>query len=102
PTQKMQAVAREMNLSETAFVLPAERGGTARVRIFTPHTELPFAGHPTIGTAWVLLDEGVVSPAATALTLEEGIGPVPVRVERTETGSVLWMTHPAVRFGEGS
>jgi len=99
-TETMQAVAREMNLSETTFVLPAEQGGTARVRIFTPHTELAFAGHPTIGTAWVLLDEGVVSPAATALTLEEGIGPVPVRVERTETGSVLWMTHPAVRFGE--
>jgi trans-2,3-dihydro-3-hydroxyanthranilate isomerase len=99
-TETMQAVAREMNLSETTFVLPAERGGTARVRIFTPHSELPFAGHPTIGTAWVLLDEGVVPPAATALTLEEGIGPVPVRVERTKTGLVLWMMHPAVRFGE--
>jgi len=99
-SETMQAVAREVNLSETTFVLPAEHGGTARVRIFTPHAELPFAGHPTIGTAWVLLDEGVVPEPADGLTLEEGIGLVLVRVERTQAVSVLWMTHPAVRFGE--
>ena len=50
----MQALAREIGFSETTFVLPAEDGGTARVRIFTPAAELPFAGHPTLGTAWVL------------------------------------------------
>jgi trans-2,3-dihydro-3-hydroxyanthranilate isomerase len=49
PAERMQQIAREMNLSETVFVLPAEAGGDARVRIFTPLTELPFAGHPTLG-----------------------------------------------------
>lgn len=96
----MRAIAREMNLSETTFVLPPEQGGTARVRIFTPHAELPFAGHPTIGTAWVLLDEGLVRESASELSLEEGIGPVRVRVERRPEGTVLWMTHPPVQFGE--
>lgn len=96
--QTMQAIAREMNLSETTFVFPPEQGGTARVRIFTPHAELPFAGHPTIGTAWVLLDEGVVGSPTSDLVLEEKVGPVPVRVERSPGRLVLWMTHPAVRF----
>jgi trans-2,3-dihydro-3-hydroxyanthranilate isomerase len=96
----MQAIAREMNLSETTFVLPPQKGGTARIRIFTPHAELPFAGHPTIGTAWVLLDEGLVPEPANELSLEEGIGPVRVRVERSPEGTVLWMTHPPVQFGE--
>ena len=53
-TKTMQAVAREMNLSEAVFVLPAEKGGTAKIRIFTPKVELPFAGHPVLGTAFVL------------------------------------------------
>jgi trans-2,3-dihydro-3-hydroxyanthranilate isomerase len=96
----MQAIAREMNLSETTFVLPAQHGGSARVRIFTPHAELPFAGHPTIGTAWVLLDEGLVSARADVLVLEEEIGPVPVRVDSTAARPLLWMTHPPARFGE--
>jgi len=98
--ETMQAIARETNLSETTFVLRAKRGGTAWVRIFTPHAELPFAGHPTIGTAWVLLDEGAVPEPASGLTLEEEIGLVAVRVERNPTGLVLWMTHPPVQFGE--
>ena len=58
----MQKIARETNLSETTFVFPAERPGTAaRVRIFTPAKEMNFAGHPTIGTAWVLRDAGSVA-----------------------------------------
>jgi trans-2,3-dihydro-3-hydroxyanthranilate isomerase len=77
-TGTMQALAREMNFSETVFVLPAEAGGTARIRIFTPTIEVPFAGHPTLGTAFVLgaplqLDE---------IRLETGRGIVPVRLER--------------------
>lgn len=79
---QMQAVARELNLSETVFVLPAESGGTRRVRIFTPGAELPFAGHPTVGTAFLLVALGEV-PAEegdTEVVLEEGVGPVPVRV----------------------
>ncbi|HVH65103.1 MAG TPA: PhzF family phenazine biosynthesis protein [Candidatus Acidoferrum sp.] len=98
-TERMQAIALEMNLSETTFILPPEHGGTARVRIFTPHAELPFAGHPTIGTAWVLLDEGRVVAPTDEMTLEEQIGQVPVRVERKRAPILLWMTHPPVQFG---
>lgn len=78
----MRAVARELNLSETVFVFPPEAGGTRRVRIFTPGAELPFAGHPTVGTAILLVSLGEV-PAVEGeveLVLEEGVGPVPVRV----------------------
>lgn len=99
-TAQMQAIARETNLSETTFVLPPEqRDHAARVRIFTPYVELPFAGHPTVGTAWVLLDEGLVGPDAAGFTLEEGVGPIPVTVDRSGT-VVLWMTHPTAKFGE--
>ena len=97
---QMQAIARETNLSETSFVLPPQaRGHAAQVRIFTPHVELPFAGHPTIGTGWVLLDEGLVKAETDRFTLEEGVGPVPVRVDRGAGGPVLWMLHPPVKFG---
>ncbi|TMC61820.1 MAG: PhzF family phenazine biosynthesis protein, partial [Chloroflexota bacterium] len=92
-TGQMQAIARETNLSETTFVLPAEtRERAAKVRIFTPHVELPFAGHPTVGTGWVLLDEGLVSSDAAAFTLEEGVGPIAVRVDRGGPAIVLWMS----------
>jgi trans-2,3-dihydro-3-hydroxyanthranilate isomerase len=88
----MQALAREMNLSETAFVLPPERGGTARVRIFTPSIELPFAGHPTLGTAFVLA--GPLQSLELRLELAAGI--VPVRLEREGARiSFGWMTQPA-------
>jgi trans-2,3-dihydro-3-hydroxyanthranilate isomerase len=98
---QMQAIARETNLSETTFILPPEkREHAAKVRIFTPYAELPFAGHPTIGTSWVLLDEGLVSRDAPGFTLEEGVGPIPVRVDRSGATGVLWMTHPTVKFGE--
>ena len=83
--------ARELNLSETVYVYPAEEGGHARIRIFTPMDELPFAGHPVLGTAFVL---------AAALQLEEivletGKGLVPVRLEREESRiSFGWMSQP--------
>jgi trans-2,3-dihydro-3-hydroxyanthranilate isomerase len=80
---QMQAIAREMNLSETTFVSPAEGGGDARVRIFTPEVELPFAGHPSVGTAVELVRHGVV-PArepVTPVVLELGVGPTLVEVE---------------------
>ena len=76
-TDRMQAVAREFGFSETTFVLP-DAGGATPVRIFTPDRELPFAGHPVIGTAVALSDEG--GPDARRLTL--GIGPVETRVTR--------------------
>ena len=52
--EQMKSIARELNLSETVYVYPRERGGHAKIRIFTPTTEVPFAGHPTLGTAFVL------------------------------------------------
>ena len=82
----MQALALEIGFSETTFVLPPEQGGTVRVRIFTPVSELPFAGHPVLGTAWVLgapLQRGVVE-------LETGSGIVSVELERDESGAIAF------------
>ncbi|MFN2627100.1 MAG: PhzF family phenazine biosynthesis protein [Gaiellaceae bacterium] len=76
--ERMQRLARELNFSETTFVLPPEQGGHARMRIFTPVRELPFAGHPTLGTAFVLAAPLQLSE----IRLETGIGIVPVRLER--------------------
>lgn len=101
PGAVMQRIAKEMNLSETTFVLrPEQPGSVARVRIFTPGMELPFAGHPTVGTAWVLSTEGLVPGGALEFTLDEGVGPVAVRGVRGSGGLVFWMTHPAVTFGD--
>lgn len=77
-SETMQAIAREMNLSETVFVLPPSVGGHAKIRIFTPRAELPFAGHPTLGSAFVL---GGPLQAET-VRLETGVGIIPVRLER--------------------
>jgi len=79
-TETMQALAREINFSESTFVLTPENGGHAKIRIFTPVTELPFAGHPTLGTAFVL--GGPLQ--REELHLETGRGIVPVRLEREE------------------
>ena len=84
----MQAIARELNLSETVFVLPPETpAGTRRLRIFTPAMELPFAGHPTVGTAVLLAEAGAFGDAAE-IVFEEGAGPVPVRLERGGDGRI--------------
>lgn len=101
PADVMQRIAKEMNISETTFVLPPDDPAhAARVRIFTPAEELPFAGHPTIGTAWVLATQGLVPGEALEFTLEEKIGPVPVRGVSVPGGLAFWMTHPAAEFGE--
>ncbi|NND20046.1 MAG: PhzF family phenazine biosynthesis protein [Silicimonas sp.] len=73
----LQRVAREFNFSETTFVFPPEVGGDAKVRIFTPTSELQFAGHPTVGTAVALSDLGRAGPE---MVLELGVGPIPVTV----------------------
>jgi trans-2,3-dihydro-3-hydroxyanthranilate isomerase len=78
PEETLQPLAREINFSETVFVYPAEQGGHARMRIFTPVTELPFAGHPTLGTAFVL--GGPLQLGEIHLETLRGI--VPVRLER--------------------
>lgn len=89
-TETMQAVAREMNFSETTFVLE-ETPGAAKARIFTPAWELPFAGHPTLGTAWV------VRTSAPALTLCLPAG----QVEVTFAGDGrVWMVPPPVELGD--
>jgi trans-2,3-dihydro-3-hydroxyanthranilate isomerase len=96
----MQRIAREMNFSETTFVLPPEDPAhAARVQIFTPVFELRFAGHPTIGTAWVLANEGLLPDDSLEFTLEEQIGPVKVRGERVNGRLKFWMTHPELTFG---
>jgi trans-2,3-dihydro-3-hydroxyanthranilate isomerase len=79
PEEMLQPLAREMNFSETVFVYPAsDRGAHARIRIFTPGVEVPFAGHPTLGSAFVL-----AGPLQLVeIRLETGSGVVPVRLER--------------------
>ena len=89
--ETMQTIAREMNFSETTFVT-AESADRARVRIFTPGEELPFAGHPTIGTAWVL---GHTRPS---FTLELAVGNVEVNCDGA--AGVAWMTPPKPTLGE--
>jgi trans-2,3-dihydro-3-hydroxyanthranilate isomerase len=88
PEHRLQDVAREFNYSETTFVYPAsDQAHTRRVRIFTPGNELPFAGHPTVGTAHVLAAIGdlPLSGDETRIVFEELVGPVPVTI-RTEGG----------------
>lgn len=85
---QMQLVAREFNLSETAFVFPPRNPGHAcKLRIFTPKVELPFAGHPTVGTAYVLADLGRIplQDGEVRVVLEENVGPVPVTI-RVQNG----------------
>lgn len=96
----MQAVAREMNLSETVFLLrPRRKDCAARIRIFTPAREMPFAGHPTIGTAWVLATHGLV-PARDRFVIEEEIGPVEVELDGDPGAPrFVWMRHRDATFG---
>jgi trans-2,3-dihydro-3-hydroxyanthranilate isomerase len=91
PEQSLQPLAREMNLSETVFVYPREGEGDVRIRIFTPARELPFAGHPILGTAFVL----AAPLQRDLLRLETGSGVVPVRLERDGARIVFgWMAQP--------
>jgi len=99
-TDQMQALAREMNLSETTFILPgdgaAEKNRGVRVRIFTVQEELPFAGHPTLGTAFVLRGES----GAPEVRLDLNVGPVPVRFTEDAAQPVFGeMTQKDPEFG---
>lgn len=89
-TAAMQRIAREFNFSETTFVLPPESGGDRRVRIFTPGSEVPFAGHPNIGTAAALAYLGEVGSLESSVTLrfEEIAGVVPVTLWRRADGLI--------------
>jgi len=95
----MLRIARELNLAETAFVFPATRKDcAARVRIFTPVKEMAFAGHPTVGTAFVLLRKKTIAANNGAFLLEEEVGPVPVRVDEGEA-PLIWLRTPPIREG---
>jgi trans-2,3-dihydro-3-hydroxyanthranilate isomerase len=94
--ETMQALALEIGFSETVFVLPPEQGGTARMRIFNPREEMPFAGHPVLGTAFVLgapLQRGVIE-------LETEAGTVPVALERDGNGAIVFgrMSQPVPKI----
>lgn len=83
-TEEMQKIALEMNFSETTFILPPESAeANWKVRIFTPRTEIPFAGHPTLGTAYVLAQEGMLElkEPKTTINLEMGVGIIPVELD---------------------
>jgi len=95
----MQLIAREFNLSETTFCFPATRPDcVAQVRIFSPTRELPFAGHPTIGTSFVLLDEDLIPRNTSHFALEEKVGPVPIRVDPGER-PLIWLRTPPITYG---
>lgn len=95
----MQKIAKELNLSETAFIVPATRANCAvGVRIFTPAREMAFAGHPTIGTSFVLLEEGIIPATSECFVLEEKVGPIPIRVD-TGSRPLIWLRTPQIREG---
>ena len=87
---QMQQIAREFNFSESTFVLPSHRGYTRNVRIFTPTQEIPFAGHPNIGTAFVLSSIGEIGNIDEGLNIifEEKAGPVPISIR--QVGADIW------------
>jgi trans-2,3-dihydro-3-hydroxyanthranilate isomerase len=91
-TEMMQRIAKELNLSETVFVLPPDDStNDYKLRIFTPAIELPMAGHPTIGTAFVLAREHLVNISAEkpSIRLEEQVGVIPVEFDFQDDGRLL-------------
>jgi PhzF family phenazine biosynthesis protein len=86
---QMQQIAREFNFSESTFVFPPEKGNTRKVRIFTPSTEVPFAGHPNIGTAFVFASAGIIEEfyETTEIVFEEKAGLVMVTLQKLHDGS---------------
>jgi trans-2,3-dihydro-3-hydroxyanthranilate isomerase len=99
--EQMQRITAEMAFSETTFVLPPEDAATdVRMRIFTPRTELPMAGHPTVGSTFALAHEGVIAAQKRTFTFGLGVGPTPVElVWRDSELSFAWMTQPLPQFG---
>jgi trans-2,3-dihydro-3-hydroxyanthranilate isomerase len=95
----MQKIAKELNLSETVFVVPVTRADcAAHIRIFTSTREMLFAGHPTIGGSFVLMDEGLVPKDLGHFLLEEKVGPVPIRIE-PGSRPLIWLKTPPIQFG---
>jgi trans-2,3-dihydro-3-hydroxyanthranilate isomerase len=99
-TEEMQRITKEMNFSECTFIFPAETEGTGvRMRIFTPGEELPMAGHPTIGSTYALVREGVIAPRSTEFVFGLGVGPTPVTLDwRGDALDFVWMTQRPPSF----
>jgi trans-2,3-dihydro-3-hydroxyanthranilate isomerase len=96
----MQKIAKELNLSESVFVVPVTRADcAAHIRIFTSTREMLFAGHPTIGGSFVLRDEGLVPKEPGHFLLEEKVGPVPIRIEPGDR-PLIWLKTPPIQFGK--
>lgn len=107
--ETMQALTKELNLSESTFVLPPQNPANAyRVRIFTPGKEMMMAGHPTVGTAFVLAREHLIEPqdqgslgSRANIVFEEGVGDIPVSIDfdgDSDTPKMIWMTQPRPQF----
>src|SRR5262245_12788724 len=101
-TETMQAMTKESNYSECTFILPPETPGTNhRVRIFTRTAETPFAGHPTIGSAFALAHTGAIKPGTTRTMFGLGVGPTPLDLEWKGTSlAFAWMTQLKPTFGK--
>lgn len=99
-SETMQAIAQEMAFSESTFILPPDKGGDVKMRIFTPGSELPMAGHPTIGSTFALAIEGRIRRGQDQFVFELGVGLTPVSLEWDDQGlSFAWMTQPLPTFG---
>ena len=95
----MQRIAREFGFSETTFVVSDPRAAEVRVRIFTPAHELPFAGHPTLGTAWVIR-EHLAEGRPDGLALALGVGRVPVAFASEDGHELAWLAAPPIALGK--
>ena len=100
-SEQMQTIAREMNFSESTFILPAEESGTdVRMRIFTPRLEMPMAGHPTIGSTFALAYSGVISAGRSRFVFGLNAGPTPVDLAWNDGQlAFAWMTQRNPEFG---
>jgi PhzF family phenazine biosynthesis protein len=96
-TASMQALAAWLNLSETVFFLPPDAGADYRIRIFTPGSELPFAGHPSVGAAWAAASHGLAQPRDGALVQQCGAGLLPVRIEMEHGRRIPFVRSPRAR-----
>jgi len=99
--EQMQAITREINFSESTFILPAERGDTdIRMRIFTPAVEMPMAGHPTVGSTFALAHAGVIARGRQRFVFGLNVGPTPVDLEwEGNQLRFVWMTQGRPAFG---
>lgn len=99
-SEQMQSIAREMHFSETTFIISEEkRRGGYDVRIFTPEAEVPFAGHPTLGTAHIIRHE-IANDLTSRVILNLKVGPIPVTFHEEQNGTIGWMKQAKPEFGK--